>query len=82
VWTHLLSILAIIFLRSEALQKEGSHVSLKKLGLVIVCHGAVGKTCLLWAYSKQEILQDNVSIVFNNDVVEPHVNNEEVMLQF
>jgi hypothetical protein len=77
-----LSILGTILLRSEAHQKESSQVSLNKSGLVIFRNGAIDKTCLLWAYSKQEIPPDDLSIVFNNDVVKPHVNNEEMMLQF
>jgi hypothetical protein len=52
-----------------------------KSGLVMVCAGAVGRICLLWAYSKQEIPPNYMSIVFNHDVVKPQVNNEEMMLQ-
>jgi small GTP-binding protein len=53
----------------------------RKVKVVVVGDGAVGKTCLLWAYSKQEIPPDYVPTVFDNYVVKLQVNNEEVTLQ-
>jgi small GTP-binding protein len=53
----------------------------RKVKVVVVGDGAVGKTCLLWSYSKQEIPPDYVPTVFDNYVVKLQVNNEEVTLQ-
>jgi len=53
----------------------------RKVKVVVVGDGAVGKTCLLWAYSKQEIPPDYVPTVFDNYVVKLQVNSEEVTLQ-
>ena len=52
-----------------------------KVKVVVVGDGAVGKTCLLWAYSKKEIPPDYVPTVFDNYVVKLQVNNKDVNLQ-
>ena len=53
----------------------------QKVKVVVVGDGAVGKTCLLWAYSRQEIPPDYVPTVFDNYVVKLQVNNQDVNLQ-
>jgi small GTP-binding protein len=53
----------------------------RKVKVVVVGDGAVGKTCLLWAYSRQEIPPDYVPTVFDNYVVKLQVNDEDVALQ-
>lgn len=52
-----------------------------KVKVVVVGDGAVGKTCLLWSYSKQEIPPDYVPTVFDNYVVKLQVNGQDVNLQ-
>ncbi|KAH0791183.1 Cdc42 [Histomonas meleagridis] len=53
----------------------------QKIKVVVVGDGAVGKTCLLWAYSKKEIPPDYVPTVFDNYVVKLQVNGQDVNLQ-
>jgi small GTP-binding protein len=53
----------------------------RKVKVVVVGDGAVGKTCLLWAYSKQEIPPDYVPTVFDNYVVKLQVGNRDITLQ-
>ena len=53
----------------------------QKVKVVVVGDGAVGKTCLLWAYSRQEIPPDYVPTVFDNYVVKLQVNGQDVNLQ-
>ena len=53
----------------------------KTFKLVVVGDGAVGKTCLLWSYSKKEIPPEYVPTVFDNYVAKVDVNGEEVHLQ-
>jgi small GTP-binding protein len=53
----------------------------RKVKVVVVGDGAVGKTCLLWSYSKQEIPPDYVPTVFDNYVVKLQVGTEDVTLQ-
>jgi small GTP-binding protein len=53
----------------------------RKVKIVVVGDGAVGKTCLLWSYSKQEVPPDYVPTVFDNYVVKIQVNGEDVTLQ-
>lgn len=52
-----------------------------KVKVVVVGDGAVGKTCLLWAYAKNEIPPDYVPTVFDNYVVKLQVNGQDVNLQ-
>jgi small GTP-binding protein len=61
--------------------KIGTVHMARKVKVVVVGDGAVGKTCLLWSYSKQEIPPDYVPTVFDNYVVKLQVNNEDVTLQ-
>ncbi|OHT06993.1 Cdc42 [Tritrichomonas foetus] len=53
----------------------------QKVKVVVVGDGAVGKTCLLWAYAKNEIPPDYVPTVFDNYVVKLQVNGSDVNLQ-
>ena len=53
----------------------------QKVKVVVVGDGAVGKTCLLWAYAKNEIPPDYVPTVFDNYVVKLQVNGKDVNLQ-
>ena len=53
----------------------------QNLKLVVVGDGAVGKTCLLWSYAKNEIPPEYVPTVFDNYVVHLQVNGEDVHLQ-
>ena len=52
----------------------------QKVKVVVVGDGAVGKTCLLWAYSRQEIPPDYVPNVFDQYVLKLQVNNQAVNL--
>jgi small GTP-binding protein len=53
----------------------------RKVKVVVIGDGAVGKTCLLYTYSKQEFPQVYVPTVFDNHDVRLLVNNEEITLQ-
>jgi small GTP-binding protein len=53
----------------------------RKVKVVVIGDGAVGKTCLLWAYAKHEIPPDYVPTVFDNHVVKFQAKNEEIVLQ-
>jgi len=52
----------------------------KRIKLVVVGDGAVGKTCLLMAYAKKKFPKKYVPTVFDNYVVDLNVNDQIVEL--
>jgi small GTP-binding protein len=53
----------------------------RRVRIVVVGDGVVGKTCLLWAYVEQEKSPDYVPTISHNHVLTVPVNNEQVTLQ-
>ena len=48
--------------------------------LVIVGDGACGKTCLLFAYKKNEFLETYIPTVFESDVADISVDGKKIEL--
>jgi small GTP-binding protein len=53
----------------------------KRVKIVVVGDGTVGKTCLLSAYKNHEIPPDYVPTVFDNWVTRMQIKNEEIIVQ-
>jgi small GTP-binding protein len=53
----------------------------KNYKTVVVGDGAVGKTCILWCYAKNEFPTEYVPTVFDNYVVKVQSGNQEINLQ-